>query len=184
MCVLTVNEFSGFALCRFRESVYPSNTPLFSQTFSAGLHALTGQIDIGGWVFSYLLTHAEERKPCLSKGTSFLWNYQPISLSALQEKSCYVGDINKTTGNMSAAKQFSKFKRRKNLFITESELRDMFCLTEERWNRPLSHCGNESYRITAALGYAAGKRVFCLPWMTNSQVKYYWGTITFLADFF
>jgi hypothetical protein len=40
----------------------------------------------------------------------------------------------------------------------------MFELSDERFERDLDHVSGEIFRITAAIGFAEGKEIFCWPW--------------------
>ena len=46
----------------------------------------------------------------------------------------------------------------------------MFAISDVMMDRPIYAAGNTMWRITAAIGFAKGKRIFCFPWQTNRFV--------------
>ena len=176
-----VKNFSGFAVCRFQEIVYPSQTPQFTYTFTPGAYAFSGQIDNGGWAFTYSLTALYEKDVCVYGSSEFIIDDKFVSLDFLRSKSCYLG-CPKT--NQSAKKQFSKIEKNQKLKKPLEEIKQMFGLTDERFDMPLDMTGNELWRITAALGYAQDKKIFCYPWRTNNQLKAQLYTIQKMANIF
>lgn len=163
----SVNNYSSFAVCRFNEIVFPSLTPEFTFTFTPGAYALSGQIDNGGWAFAYsLTTHNED--VCIYNTPEFIYDGREVSLDFLRSISCYLGIYGT---NCSAEELFSQMKKTKKLKKPLEEIKEMFGLSNERFSKPLSMTGNEVWRITAALGYAEDKKIFCYPWRTNRQLK-------------
>lgn len=47
------------------------------------------------------------------------------------------------------------------------KIREKFILTEQRWNRKFFQLSGERWRASAALGYAAGKKIFYAPYKTS-----------------
>ncbi len=47
------------------------------------------------------------------------------------------------------------------------KISEKFILTEERWNRKLFQLSGERWRASAALGYAAGKKIFYAPYNSS-----------------
>ncbi|MDD4414256.1 MAG: hypothetical protein PHR14_06880 [Oscillospiraceae bacterium] len=167
---LSVYNFSSFAICRFCDRVFPSHTPEFTYTFKPGVYALTGQIDNGGWAFTYSLTPLNEDDICIYNSPKYLYDGKNVSIDYIRSISYYLGHYTNNQ-SVSAKKQLEVLVNSGTVQTSLNEIKDMFGLTEERFDRPLNMTGNEIWRITAAIGLAQGKKIFCYPWMTNNQLK-------------
>jgi len=177
--ILTLKNFSVNAFCKFQSKAYTSCTPDFSYTFKPGAYALVGQIDHGGWAVSYALAPIDKKDIYIHKSEDedrlmFYVDNQEVSLDYLRTLSHHLGfyTLKKSAAyNKSAKKQLAKAIKSGTSQYTLNELKEMFGLTEERFKRPLHMTGNEAWRITAAVGLAAGKKIFCFPWLTNNYLK-------------
>lgn len=176
-----VENYSVFSICRFRERVFPSQTPIFSYRFHPGVYALTGQIDNGGWAFTYSLTPINDADVRMDGNSNIVLNKQPLSLQQLRAISHYLGQFDDSIGQLSADQLLRKFQKNGVISLTAGEIQEKFKLTEARWSRPLSATGNEIWRITAALGFVQKKKIFCFPWMTNRQLQSQLNTISYLG---
>lgn len=174
---LGITNYSGFAICKFRNNmIYPSDTPRFSYTFKPGAYALVGQIDNGGWAFTYSLTAKHKKELVIEKSSKFAMDGQPVSIDQVRSLSYYVGHYTtKDTRfrHLTAKRMLEKAIQKKHSSFSMDQLKYMLGLTEERFCTPLSHTGNEAWRITAAEGLALGKQIFCYPWMSNQYFKSY-----------
>ena len=182
---LSFDKLSGYAICRFRDNIYLSNISEFSYTFKSGAYALVGQIDNSGWGISYSLSPICKKDVYINRWTKdrindnmniskFYLNDKEVTLKHLQSISCYLGHYVSGKRNLldsSAKNQLTRAIRKENSKYSMEELKSMFGLTEERFDRPLYMTGNEVWRITAAVGLANGKRIFCFPWLTNNYLK-------------
>jgi hypothetical protein len=56
---------------------------------------------------------------------------------------------------------------------TESEIKDLFHLTEARYTRPMNHLSGEAWRASCAVAYVLGKRIFCFPIMLRAIIEQY-----------
>ena len=154
-----------------------------SYSFGPGAYALIGQIDDGGWAFSYSLSPINKKDVCINRLASsgendtniskFFINDKEVSLTCLQSISCLLGCYNKNrfaACNKSARKQLTKAIKNGTSKYSLNELQQLFGLSEERMDRPLYKTSREAWRITAAIGLAEGKKIFCLPWKSNQYV--------------
>lgn len=183
---LQVTDYSAFAVCRFRDNVmYPSETPKFSYTFKPGAYALIGQIDNGGWTFTYSLAAKRKQEIVLREESSFAIDGQPVSFDMVRSLAHYVGDFAEKKAlfhRHTAQKMLKKAVQKGNSAFSIDQLKEMLGLTEERYHRPLPYTGNEAWRITAAEGLALGKQIFCFPWMSDQSFKVYAYLSERLAD--
>lgn len=169
-----VYNFSSFATCKFRDSVFPSHTPEFSYTFKPGAYALSGQIDNGGWAFTYALTPRSIDDVCIYNTPKFIYDGKYESIDYIRSLSYYLGNYtNEPTcpANFPAEQQFEPLLKSGKVEIPLEQVKERLGLTKERLSRPLNMTGNEVWRITATIGLAMSKKIFCFPWMTNNQLK-------------
>ncbi len=65
------------------------------------------------------------------------------------------------------------------------EIKKIFCLSDARFDRPIENVSGEIWQISAAIHFAAGKDIFCYPWLNaldivRFQTAVELGTIDFL----
>jgi hypothetical protein len=188
---LIVESFSGGAVCRFDGDNYRSYVPEFSYTFKPGIYALLGDIDLGGWAFSYALDPIREKDVYVDRnnnGTTkekFYVDGKEVTLDYLRTISTHLNwyaPRHSDPKNRSGQKQIQKAIRQGKSQYTVEELKKMFTLDEERFTRPLYCTGNEKWRITAAIGLAQGKKIFCYPWFSATYLSDYVFRIKMLED--
>lgn len=68
-----------------------------------------------------------------------------------------------------------------------NQIKSLFCLSEERFERPLSYVSGEIWLISMAINFALGKQIFCYPWLnaidiTRFDVAYRHGIIKLMKD--
>jgi hypothetical protein len=52
---------------------------------------------------------------------------------------------------------------------TPEQIRDLFYIHPDRFDRPINAVGHECFKAMAAIGYCYGKQVFCFPWMSRRR---------------
>jgi len=172
----------GYARCRFAHDIYWTHIRENSYSFKPGAYALVGQIDDGGWAFSYSLAPIKKKDVYINRWASddetyvsrFYLDDKEVSLAYIQSISCHLGHHNKNrfaTCNKSARRQLTKAIKKGTSKYTFDELQEMFGLSDVRLDRPLYKTSREAWRITAAIGLAQGKKIFCFPWKSNSYIE-------------
>lgn len=73
--------------------------------------------------------------------------------------------------NKSARKQISIALKRSKSELSVQNIVDKFHLTEERLDLKLENYSWEVWRVSAAIGYALGKQIFCFPSMATLMVR-------------
>lgn len=58
--------------------------------------------------------------------------------------------------------------KKNKLDCTPDDIKALFELDDQRFERPVKCVGNERFRAMAAIGYAYGKQVYCFPWLSKS----------------
>jgi len=175
-------DMYGSVKCRFASDVYWSSIREYSYTFTPGAYALVGQIDDGGWALSYSLAPIKKKDVYINKWVSpdhgipeskFFIDDREVSLAYIQSISHHLGYYNKNkfaSCNKSARKQLTKAIKKGTSKYSFAELQEMFGLSEGRIDRPLHMTSREAWRITAAVGLAQGKKIFCFPWKSNNYI--------------
>lgn len=144
----------------------------FNYVFYPGIYVLKGEFGTGGWALTEIVCGRE-------KGFSgkILLNGRSIDWLELQEISCYVGDKTKIKGQCFGEKQTIHkqidYAVSKGLAYGKSveEIREMFKLSEGRFERPIQKCSGERWRISMAVGYAFEKQIYCFPWVNRTFLQ-------------
>jgi len=162
----------GYILCRSK--FYLANDLLYESeyTITSGINNLVGEIDSGVWAISYLLSMYKYNTKdfVLFKDPIITVDGTKTSLSEFSKYSCYLDTIyplfnSKASLRKLIMKQIKLNKSRD----TADNIREIFCIDKERFERPLTSMGNEIYRAMASLGYTCGKEVFCFPWLSYKR---------------
>lgn len=141
-----------------------------------GINVLLGDIDSGAWGLSYTLAGfgSEQKRNFLDAETSFVLHGQRVRMEDISAEACYL-DREETmlnlrgTVNSAVKRQLKKAQSH----LSPEDVRELFLIDPDRFNRPVSEAGNERFRCVAAVGYASGKSVFCFPWLSRKQVDYF-----------
>lgn len=179
-----VNE--GYVYCN---SDFYSSADLLSANlkydFYTGVNKLTGEIDSGIWAVSYLLSMYQCRSKdfVLFNQAEVTVNDTLISLDDLLQYSCYMDRLyplfsTKTSIKNLISKGLCHFKSQHS----PDEIKDLFHLSSDRFERPLSNVGNEVFNAMAAIGYCYEKQVFCFPWLSKMRFDYYHYRMSKLLD--
>lgn len=184
MTELTVQNFGGFFDC-FSPIVgtIHSTCDRFNYTFSPGVYILSGEIDSGNWAFSHSLCNSGS---ALLKDESKI--YFCKRLVSLREMNCYTCDLGskpiskalqliEPTVKTRIKRNLKKYNRNQ----TVEEIRKLFDIDPERFDRPIHCVGNELFHCNAAIGYTSNKTIFCFPWLSNLKYQYYYGHIKFIC---
>jgi ABC-type uncharacterized transport system ATPase subunit len=120
----------------------------------------------GAWALSWII--AGRRQP--DRGKLFI-NEDVVTASHLRAVSWAVRhDEIKRFGfikqSVRSQIQAGLKTHRQHLNITEDDIKEIFLLTEGRYDRPLSQLSHEAWRASCAIGFAHGKKIFCFPHMS------------------
>lgn len=152
-----------------REAFAPLN-----HVFKAGMiYGFTGDFGCGAWAAASALCgyYSDDYDGVL------LLNDMPIHRNGLKEYSCLLDSAHYTGLNsrffpMSAEYCIKKALKKGKTARTEEEICEIFGLSKERYSRPLHFVGNELWRISLAVNYAAGKEIYCFPWLNEHYITY------------
>ena len=154
-------------------------------SFSVGVNKMIGEIDSGVWAVSYLLSMYRYRPEdfILFKQPEVTVNKSIISLDDLSQYSCYMDKLYPLFSTKEPVSELVLNGLRKSkLKNSPNDIRDLFHMDHERFERPLTGVGNEIFRAMAAIGYVYDKQIFCFPWLSKKRFGGYHGHMTDLLD--
>lgn len=173
---------------RCESQIYSSHNSIMLDKqliFKNGINILEGEIDSDVWAVSYLLSMYvhDSQSFLLSDEPKITLNGSLITLEELSQYSCYMDkkyplfSTDDTVRTM-VSRELEKSGKPYSI----EQVRDMFYLDHQRFERPLRGVGNEIFRSMAAVGYAGGKELFCFPWLSRKRFDYYHRNITGLLE--
>lgn len=101
---------------------------------------------------------------------------QPIPAKDLTTLSCFVSEnifegINSKDNLLSAKECIEKALQMSKLDFTVEKIKNMFSLSDSRFERKLNSVSGEMWRISIAVGFAMGKETFCYPWLNQRDIN-------------
>ena len=161
----------GYAVCQ--SNVYSSKESFLpiSYTFSGGnIYGLISDFGRGSWALATCLGGKGE----WIEGDVLLNNTKIIGQELLQ-LSCFVGekilcDTRSDNSCLSAKMCIDRALKISGLNYTTLEIKNLFSLSDERFERDMNCVGKEIWRISTAIGFALNKEIFCYPWLNTHDV--------------
>jgi len=175
----------GYVLCR--SGFYSANDLLPSEpvSFRSGVNKLRGEIDSGIWAGSYLLSMYKHRPKdfTIFDEPKATFDNHPVSLLELSEISCYMDEIYPLFSTRTSVRQLVlRGLRRSGLNLLPDDIKKMFQIDDERFERPISGVGNERFKVMAAIGYSNKKEIYCFPWLSNMRFEYFGNNLSFVLE--
>lgn len=178
MKIKSINiENEGFVCCK--SSFYSAHDSLSKHscyTLSPGINKLIGEIDSGNWAISYLLSMYKYQPSdfVLFEQPTATVNNAPISLDELSEYSCYMDKSYPLFSSDDSVKELiEQGLKQSKLKYSEEDIKHLFHIDNERFERSLCGVGNEIFKAMAAIGFSYGKEIFCFPWLSNRRFESY-----------
>lgn len=172
----------GYVYCR--SSFYSAQDSLSGYscyTFSTGINKLFGEIDSGNWAVSYLLSMYKYRPEdfILFELPSASVNKKLISLNELSEFSCYMDKIDPLFSTCNSVKRLitQGLESSKSNYLCD-DVKNLFHIDSERFERPLTEVGNEIFKAMSAIGFSHSKEIFCFPWLSEKRFESYHDNLT------
>ncbi|MBP3495351.1 MAG: hypothetical protein J6K52_04010 [Clostridia bacterium] len=168
---------SGFVECKSCfYSVHDTITIPTQFKFNTGAHLLTGEIDSGIFAISYLISMKSQVKKyaIILDPVEVKINGKESTLEELEKYACYIDKSNKNFSKKKTIReQIEENIKERNLNMTAEQIRDMFFITDFRFENPITAVGNERLQAMAAIGFSQGKQIFCFPWLSHSRFEGY-----------
>lgn len=105
-----------------------------------------------------------------------LLNNNEIKASHLAKYSCFVSEINFQEISSSNSVLTPKTCIENALVLSGqtfsvNEIKDIFCLSNGRFERTLTELSGEKWLVSLAVNFALGKDIFCYPWLNQLDVE-------------
>jgi len=149
------------------------------------INKMYGEIDSGVWAVSYLLSmyRYRPRDFMMFSQPEVMLNDSIMSLNELSKYTCYMDVIYPLfTSKKSVKKLVLLGLKQKIVNCSADDIRQLFCIDRERFERPIAACGNEIFKAMAAIGYCYGKEIFCFPWLSKRRFENYHNNIIGVLD--
>lgn len=153
--------------------------------FSSGINILRDKMDSDVCAVSYLLSMYTHNPGdfILYDQPQIILNGDFITLENLSQHSCYMDRSHPLfSSNETIRTMVSREIERNGNQCSLEQVRDIFCLDHQRFERPLRGVGHEIFRSMAAIGYAGGKELFCFPWLSMEVYIHYRRNISGLLE--
>ena len=169
MIVLEVKNFSVYTVCHscIVGEIYTTCSN-FSNMFVAGTYWLKGEIDSGGWAFAHTLICSNRKKTILEKQTQYYFQGKQVSLNELQTHTWYLGEYDRSQ-HKTVKELVEKGLKKTGLPYSSEDIRQLFHIAPERYERNTRHVGFELFSCRAAIGFANGKDIYAFPWLSQKQ---------------
>ena len=139
--------------CRSHEDLYEE-----SFEFEKGkMYGILGESGEGGGGLSWLLSGRE----VLENEKVIVFGKEYKRGQTVEEGWCLSEGIPRM--NKPAGKQIAEALKRSRSRLTVQDIIDKFHLSEDRLHHYIHHYSWEVWRVSAAIGYALGKKIFCFP---------------------
>lgn len=176
----------GYVYCKSNfYSVQDSLSNDSCYAFSPGINKLIGEIDSGNWAISYLLSMYKHRPEdfLLFGQPKIAVNNNWISLNELSKFSCYIDKVDPLFSTENSVKEhIMQGLDHSKLKCSYDDIKNLFCIDSERFERPLKGVGNEIFKVMAAIGFSYDKEIFCFPWLSNRRFESYHENLTTLLQ--
>lgn len=147
---------------------------MFTYDFKSGnVYGVIDEFGSGGWALSYVL--AGKQKPFEGE---IKINNNSVDYRKLKDFSCYVGDDSgkkKLFGisKMTVQEQIQMGINSGKSFCNDiNKIKEIFGLSNERFNRTIEHVSGERWKASMAIGYSLGKTIYCFPWLNTKYLMH------------
>ena len=154
-------------------------------SFKPGINKLIGEIDSENWAVSYLLSMYVHRPKdfILFERPEVTVNGKIISLNELSEFACYMDKLYPLfSTSRSVKKQIIRGLKSSKLNYSYDDIKNLFQIDSERFERPLTGVGNEIFKAMAAIGFSYKKEIFCFPWLSSMRFEGYHLNLTYVLQ--
>lgn len=159
---LAIKGLEGFFDCKSHFGRHFLTCDNFSAEFPPGINILYCDIDFGGWAVSYVLSDMPTKKQFFEL-FDIKFNGENVSLKELKKRSVYIDGTNKYFNKkITVRKQIERNIKKHKLDLTSEDVRKLFEIDSERYDREYTCVGNEIWRCLSAMAYTDMKSVFLL----------------------
>lgn len=165
----------GYVHCK--STFYTSQTLLSTSTnysFCVGINKLIGEIDSDAWAISYLMSMytSTPKSFVLFNPATAIVNNEIVPLEDLQRYTCYMDKTYPVFASKASIRRNVLIGIKKNhLECSPEDIRDIFQIDSERFEKPINGLGNEVFKGMAAIAYVNGKQIYCFPWFSTVRFE-------------
>lgn len=148
--------------------------PITYEFKPSNTYGLVSDFGCGSWGLSYCIGGKTSKQ----YNGKILLNGEEIMADELSQHSCFITEINYTDLSITQETSSPKECIEKALSISllpysVSQIKTLFCLSNDRFERPLAYVSGERWFITMAINFALGKQIFCFPWLNERDIVYF-----------
>ena len=151
-----------------------------------GTNKLYGDIDSGNWAISYLLSmykYCPQDFVLFEEPNVLINDTKKISLDDISKYSCYMDKTYPMFSTDTSVKELiEQGLENSKINFSVNDIKELFLLDNNRFERPLQCVGNEIFRAMAAIGFAYDKKIFCFPWLSHMRFESYHENMTVLLE--
>ena len=173
MPTIQLIDYEASARCRTVNLTCLDSFPPMNCTLEGGkVYGLYGDVHEGSWAFSWALGGRSEQA-----AGEILFDGVHATRKDLKMRSCFIGEryypsVNSPLFPGTVRACLTKALQTSPTGWTLEALTEAFNLTPERFNRPPIHVQHpQSWYLSAAIGFAAGKDIFCFPYLTDQTLR-------------
>lgn len=121
-----------------------------------------------------------------------LLNETEIAAEELENYACFVSeniytDINFQQELLTPRECIARALSISSQQYSVDQIKSLFCLSDDRFERPLEYVSGEIWLISMAINFALGKQIFCYPWLNamdiaRFEIAYRNGIIQLMKD--
>ncbi len=157
----------------------------YSTDFHQGLNVIYGDIDTNGNAISYTLSMARYNKKdiILFPESQIIVDDVISDFKTIGNNCCFIDEgFPLFCTKKTVRRNIETALRRSKLDCSSKDIKDIFEISNDRYNYSLNQVGNERLRCMAAIGYAYNKQIYCFPWTSEKMIRYYGKNMTGLLD--
>ena len=173
MSTIQLIDYESSTHCRTACLACRDAFPPINRLLEGGrIYGLRSDIRGGAWALSWALGGRSKQ----SSGEVLL-DGVPVSNKDLSARSCFIGEpyfpsINSCLFPGTVRSCLLKALKTGRTGLPLDELTEKFCLTPERFDRSPTRVQHpQSWYLSAAVGFAAGKEVFCFPYLPDDTLR-------------
>lgn len=185
-------KFIGFQdLVECRSLTFQSRESFLPITYEfkpGNVYGLISDFGCGSWGFTTCVGGRSSKQ----YSGKILANETEIAANELAKYSCFVSENIYTELNLEQELSTPRECIERALSISlqpysVDQIKSLFCLSDDRFERPLAYVSGEIWFISIAINFALGKEIFCYPWLNardiaRFEIAYRHGIIKSIKD--
>ncbi|HML49338.1 MAG TPA: hypothetical protein PKE04_21580, partial [Clostridia bacterium] len=171
MITVQLTNFQAAAECR---SILHSSKEAFTEIsylFCGGnVYGLISDFGCGSWGLATCLGGR-----CDDPRGTVQVNHEEADCKALLDASCFVSEkrirgVNDRDPSLTVRECIERALASSKLSYTCQEIKELFHLSDGRFDRSLEYVSGEIWTLSAAIGFAANKEIYCFPWLNEMDL--------------